>query len=42
MRPLNNKERTVSEFETIKILDGKVLLLLDPSQDNTEDVCQSL
>ena len=41
MRPLNNKERTHSEYETIKILDGKVVVLLDPNQDMDDVYLQS-
>jgi hypothetical protein len=37
VRPMNDKERTVSEFETIRVLDGKVLVLVDP-EANSEEV----
>lgn len=35
-RPLNDKERTISEFETIKVMDGKMLLLIDPEMNSDE------
>jgi kinesin family protein 18/19 len=37
VRPLNDKEQTVSEFETIKVVDGRMLVLLDP-EANQDDV----
>ena len=39
MRPLNSKELTVSDFETVRILDNKLVILLDPGNEfEPEDV----
>jgi kinesin family protein 18/19 len=32
-RPLNSKEMNISNFETLKILDGKLVVLLDPMNE---------
>ena len=32
-RPLNSKELAISNFETIKILDGKLVVLFDPANE---------
>jgi len=38
-RPLNSKELTVSDFETVRILDQKLVILLDPGNEfEPEDV----
>lgn len=38
VRPLNLKERSISEFETIRILDGKMIILMDPESERDDDV----
>jgi len=39
VRPLSSKEQTISNYETIRVLDGKVVVLLDPSnQFDANDV----
>ncbi|CAD8097559.1 unnamed protein product [Paramecium sonneborni] len=38
VRPLNQKERSVSEFETIRILDGKMIVLMDPESEREDDL----
>lgn len=37
VRPLNDKEKTISEFQTIKILDEHLMILMDP-ENNPDDV----
>ncbi|CAD8173830.1 unnamed protein product [Paramecium octaurelia] len=38
VRPLNQKERSVSEFETIRILDGKMIVLMDPESEREDEL----
>ena len=39
VRPLNSRELAVSNFETIKVMDQKVICLLDPQNEfEPEDV----
>ncbi len=39
VRPLNSKELTVSDFDTVRILDQKLVILLDPGNEfEPEDV----
>lgn len=39
MRPLNSRELIVSDFETVRILDKKLVILLDPGNEfEPEDV----
>ncbi|CAD8091684.1 unnamed protein product [Paramecium primaurelia] len=38
VRPLSQKEKSLSEFETIKILDNKMIVLMDPEQERDEDL----
>ncbi|CAD8201892.1 unnamed protein product [Paramecium octaurelia] len=38
VRPLSQKERSLSEFETIRILDNKMIVLMDPEQEREEDL----
>ncbi|CAD8105985.1 unnamed protein product [Paramecium sonneborni] len=38
VRPLSQKERSLSEFETIRILDNKMIVLLDPEQEREDDL----
>ncbi|CAD8110484.1 unnamed protein product [Paramecium sonneborni] len=38
VRPLSQKERSLSEFETIRILDNKMIVLLDPEQERDDDL----
>jgi hypothetical protein len=37
VRPLNTKEHAQSEFETIRVLDQKVIVLLDPGNEFESD-----
>lgn len=39
VRPLNSKELSISNFETIRVLDSKVIVLMDPQNEfEPEDV----
>ncbi|CAK60116.1 unnamed protein product (macronuclear) [Paramecium tetraurelia] len=38
VRPLSQKERSQSEFETIRILDNKMIVLLDPDSEREDDL----
>lgn len=39
IRPLNQKELAKSDFETVKVLDERVIVLLDPGFElNPDDV----
>ena len=39
VRPLNTRELTVSNFDTIKVMDQKVICLLDPQNEfESQDV----
>ena len=38
---MNSKEFSISNYETVKVLEGKVVLLLDPQNEfEREDVIQ--
>ncbi|CAD8097370.1 unnamed protein product [Paramecium primaurelia] len=38
VRPLSQKERSLSEFETIRILDNKMIVLMDPESEREDDL----
>lgn len=42
VRPLNNKELSQSEFETIRVLDQKMIVLLDPGNEFESDDVKNL
>jgi len=39
---LNQKELSISNFETLKIIDGKVVVLLDPQNEFESDEVRNL
>lgn len=38
VRPLNARERSFSAFETTRVLDGKLIALVDPGDEDINDV----